>query len=839
MSINAAQLPSEYAALKYIETTGEQFINTGYVPTQTLGVEAVYELRDPNARRNYIVGSCTSEGACRFQLSPMGSEVMYGWGSLAVNNTRGPSFVKKEGVRIAKLDRGIATTDGLLEATLSDSAWNGTGLPLYIFTNYSGSQPSNLSKIRLYSLKFFESGVLVRDYQPCLRIADGKAGLYDLLAPAETAFVVNGGSGADFVKGPYSRVPNGYQVRTYIESDGSQYIDTGYKPNGKTTATFKYRLLAAGQNRNYVLGYCNAASTDGIVYCRFQYSPPGQATLIGYGTETFSSVDGITKDDMDDHTVTMGPDGLVYDGKKLKDFSGIQWKGTSDYGLIVFSTHTGNATPSNLAKVRVYGLTLSEGGEVVHDYVPCVRMDDGVAGLYDLVATDGNGFHASDSTRAFGASASVPASCKISGYPFECGEVSPAYGTWEGAFDGTTQITFSAPSRVAVKYPELVEKCVGYEIRTNGVIHSVGDGTSFSLSSPVGDDMEIVWKWVDVGTVSPKYQCVITLPGVVSEDAFEDLPVCVRLSPSRIAGFSYSQLKNGQDILFRGADGMVLPHDVDTWDVEGESIVWVRVPSVGVNGAKIILDWRLSAAAAGLSAGNAWTDHVGVWHCGDYTASGTTDASGHGFSAIGTESQSTIQGNIGRCLSLSEGIYAPDFEAAFPSGDTMTVSAWIKIAKSKTKADVRFLSKFKDEGEGFATGWNMETAQIPFDGGSYFGWKVYVRNHAEYSGSQHNVESRYGDMSDWRHVTLVREGTTWAAYDNGLKNTVFTESVGVNDEKLRIGGENIQVDEVRLRHTASSADRVALEYQAMRGNYLTYGIAEKLQSNSGIIIVVR
>ena len=836
----AANLPKEYAALAYIESTGSQYINTGYVPTSATGVEAVYELRSYGEKRNYIVGSCTSSGACRFQLSPMGSELLYGWGSASADALRCLAYREKMGVHTAKLDRGIFTTDGILDATLAEGKWVGTGQPLHIFSGFSGEQASNFSKIRLYSLQIFESGSIVRDYQPCVRLADGKAGLYDRLASPETAFLVNGGAEDDFVKGPFLDVPSGYERRTYIESSGSQYIDTGYKPNGKTVATFKYRLLKTNQNRNYVIGYCNAGS-DGKGDCRFQYAPPGSGSVLGYGPSTYAYPSAAVEvDSLTDHTVTMSADGLVYDGSRVVIFDK-GWKNTSNYGLIVFSTHTDNATPSAMSWIRLYGLTLSEDGEVVHDYVPCVRTSDGVAGLYDLTVTDGTGFlsnqNAADGAAPFAASAAVPATCKISGWPYNCGAVTPGYGVWEGAFDGVTPVTFSAPARVTVRDPELVEKCIGYEIRTNGVVSVAGSGTSVTLTDLPGDDAEIVWKWTDVGKMHPGYQSVITLPKVVTTNEIENLPVLIRLSSSRIAGFSYDQLKNGQDdILIRGADGQVLPHDVDTWNESGESLVWVRVPSVDAEGARVVLNWRLSGPIADLSAGNAWADHVGVWHCGGYDASiGTADASGHGYAAAGTKSQSTTSGAVGNGLSLSEAIYAPDYEPVFPSGDGMTVSAWVKMPTFKS--GIAVLSKYKEKGSLY-DGWRIETSTDTIKTSTYQTFGVYVRENAAHN-NPHKVVSRNASLSAWRQITLVKEGENWTAYDNGLKSTVFTGVAAANDERLRLGGENVMVDEVRVRQTASSAERVALEYQAMRGNYPTYGAAEKVPSGRGLIIVVQ
>ena len=69
----------------------------------------------------------------------------------------------------------------------------------------------------------------------------------------------------------------------------------------------------------------------------------------------------------------------------------------------------------------------------------------------------------------------------------------------------------------------------------------------------------------------------------VGENSATDLPVLVRLSES-IKGFKYSDLaSDGFDLAFGvNVDGVitVYPHEIDTWDPEGESLIWVKVPTV-------------------------------------------------------------------------------------------------------------------------------------------------------------------------------------------------------------------------------------------------------------------
>ena len=65
-------------------------------------------------------------------------------------------------------------------------------------------------------------------------------------------------------------------------------------------------------------------------------------------------------------------------------------------------------------------------------------------------------------------------------------------------------------------------------------------------------------------------------PGVV----LNDFQALVRISTD-IEGFSYSDFRqeNGADLAFLDGDKNLLAHEIDTWNVEGESLVWVKIPS--------------------------------------------------------------------------------------------------------------------------------------------------------------------------------------------------------------------------------------------------------------------
>ncbi len=68
-----------------------------------------------------------------------------------------------------------------------------------------------------------------------------------------------------------------------------------------------------------------------------------------------------------------------------------------------------------------------------------------------------------------------------------------------------------------------------------------------------------------------------------NKETLTDFPVLVRISPVTITGFQYSQMvdsSTGSDLCFIDTLGNGPPFEIDTWDPQGTSLVWVKLPSM-------------------------------------------------------------------------------------------------------------------------------------------------------------------------------------------------------------------------------------------------------------------
>ncbi len=74
--------------------------------------------------------------------------------------------------------------------------------------------------------------------------------------------------------------------------------------------------------------------------------------------------------------------------------------------------------------------------------------------------------------------------------------------------------------------------------------------------------------------------CRLTFSGYEGAETLTDFPALIKI-PDGLTGFDYKEATvDGSDLAFFGTDGKPLACEIDTWDPEGASYVWVRVPNL-------------------------------------------------------------------------------------------------------------------------------------------------------------------------------------------------------------------------------------------------------------------
>jgi concanavalin A-like lectin/glucanase superfamily protein/uncharacterized protein DUF2341 len=203
----------------------------------------------------------------------------------------------------------------------------------------------------------------------------------------------------------------------------------------------------------------------------------------------------------------------------------------------------------------------------------------------------------------------------------------------------------------------------------------------------------------------------IAFPGYNRGEVFLNIPVLVRLS-TNLAGFSYRQFASpaGGDLRFADSGGLLpLLHEIDEWNTNGSSLVWVRVPQLAGTNDFIRAYWGNPVAATPDTTstnGTVWaSDHHLVWHLKE-SSFPFADAARQHPATSGTAPLSA-PGLIGRACSFNGSSQYLN-AGTVNLGATFTLSAWVKVDAAATDIQTVWANK--------AGGWNSA------------GFALYVNN---------------------------------------------------------------------------------------------------------------
>ena len=321
----------------------------------------------------------------------------------------------------------------------------------------------------------------------------------------------------------------------------------------------------------------------------------------------------------------------------------------------------------------------------------------------------------------------------------------------------------------------------------------------------------------------------MTIPGYAGSTTLANFPVLVRLAANSPTGFDYNDCAaDGSDIRFADANGDLIPHEIDTWNTSGESLVWVSVPSV--SGTATAFTMYYGADVSDLPAvteSDVWTgaNFNAVWHF-----SGSSKESANGLTPSSSDSSSTPPGytattfGVGTCFKASNstlGYLVSDTWTTLGTGGTLTLSTWAKFDGSSANYN-RMLSCMSDWAK--PAGWELTIQNASVDQIT-----VGSSNKSQFQYTASGVGPGSGNV----YLTVVyNAGGNTQLYTNGVLATAQSLNQVVKPtEKLYIGSLNKSanrwngsLDEIRIHRDAESADWVKACYDTMASaNFVAKG----------------
>lgn len=307
------------------------------------------------------------------------------------------------------------------------------------------------------------------------------------------------------------------------------------------------------------------------------------------------------------------------------------------------------------------------------------------------------------------------------------------------------------------------------------------------------------------------YRMEICADHYTRTETLTNFPLRIRFDRDDLTGFSYAQFASptGGDLRFTAADGTtVLAHEIESWDPDGDSYVWVQVPRL-TSGECVVAYWGNPQALTPppyATDGSVWDDTFEVvWHLNE-TSGNHADASGNGHTAIPVNNP--VQDETG----------VIDGADRFPAGNDAVGSENPDIIGTLTAASVH--------------GW-FRGADTNVFGGMVFSSKgayaMYYNNDGDgngvvvpfMDGSSTGNPSFGTNLNDgaWHHFVIQNGGTQTLVYLDGVLDGTWDEPladlatiparptiVGANwNGGINFGGS---VDEIRFNSALRSSNWV-------------------------------
>lgn len=358
-------LPNGYTQLEYIQSSGTQYIDTGFPPNQNGRIVVDFDLLTQNTAYTGLFGCRTSGNS--------GFLVFARTGSPAYQSDFGTEQLYSDGTAYGRhiIDKNKLSffVDGVLKSTHTSTSLS-VGYNAFLFAiNKAGSAMSGyICTARLYSCQIYDNDTMIRDYVPC-RTSGGEVGLYDLVGGE---FYGNAGMGT-FTAGPENTTSR-YTVLEYIQSSGAQYVNSCFNPRYNTRIVMDVGGVP-NQSPQMFFGSKNADSaTASLQFSLFRNS----ATTIRsdyFSTNaavTVADTTGRTTIDKNANVVTMY--GVTLTNTAVSS-------GEVPYPLYIMALNTAGSVTAP-ATGKLYSCQIYDNGTLTRDYIP-VRYWNGMAGLYD------------------------------------------------------------------------------------------------------------------------------------------------------------------------------------------------------------------------------------------------------------------------------------------------------------------------------------------------------------------------------------------------------------------------------------------------------------------------
>lgn len=381
----------ELEVLDYIESTGTQYIDTGIVPKSTTRVVIDYAYSSiPTATE--MMGWGGSGGTEAFAWGWRAADGLFS--TVSSNYTQISANVPTDTNRhVFDLKSGSQKLDGVEYATDTIGNTATTGQTMYLFGlhgEWNTSTAVSLCNAKIYSCKIYDNEFLVRDYIPT-KDTKGIYCLYDIIS---NTYFYNKGTG-EFIGGKpteeklnlgdkarkvikgYIGVKETYKVLDYIESTGTQYIDTEITASQDIKVEMNFENLETSKS-THMVGSRITAGEDSINIAYMNESW-GKGYSFAWGDETQQTTDTTTSN----RSYILGNNKAYINDTLIHTFTAQTF--TNFYNMFLFTCNNGGVPHTQYSSIRLRYCKIWDNNILVRDLIP-VKRQNGEYCLYDKVS---------------------------------------------------------------------------------------------------------------------------------------------------------------------------------------------------------------------------------------------------------------------------------------------------------------------------------------------------------------------------------------------------------------------------------------------------------------------
>lgn len=181
LSISQSNSNMKYIELEFIETTGTQYIDTGFNPNQNTRLDITYQTSDSDSAA--IAGADRTWSVDAFCVYTSVAE--YGSSTAAVT-------LYGSSKTTVSFNKNTITQNGTSVATFTSSTFQ-CPCSITLFGCNRNGEVREMTTGKIYSCQIYDNGTLIRNLIPCIDISSGDIGMWDL---KEDKFYKNAGTGS-------------------------------------------------------------------------------------------------------------------------------------------------------------------------------------------------------------------------------------------------------------------------------------------------------------------------------------------------------------------------------------------------------------------------------------------------------------------------------------------------------------------------------------------------------------------------------------------------------------------------------------------------------------------